>query len=194
MVRPRGSGGAGVAAAGGLGHLAVDSDRLACRGWPPAQPGSLDLEPGIICVLLALGAGTESSSGSNSAETSPNLSVVPGPSGSLAGQPLALDEGAVGGAQVGQDPDVVPALQLGVHGADARIADDHVVVVRPPDIDHRHLDRQPPPLELSAAERGATPAAPPSATEEWASSLGLGPPTGKPCMVSESRLTAPGGG
>ena len=100
-----------------------------------------------------------SSVGSNSTETSPKRTVAPGPSGDLALHPLAVDPGAVGGVEVGQDPDALAPLQLGVRRAHARLGKDEVVVVGAADVHHRHPHRQPLPLERSRSAPGARRAA-----------------------------------
>ena len=136
--------------AAGVGAGSVPRDRP--RPTPGRSRRRTAGSPGT-CVPDDRRMGADSSSGSNSTATSPNLTVVPGPERYLARQPLAFDERPVGRSQVGEHPDVVPALQLRVAGADARIGDDHVVEVRPPDVHDRHLDRQPPALERAAPDQ-----------------------------------------
>src|SRR5919107_5442470 len=66
---------AGAEAAGGV---AAGADEGGADGRARGASGS---SRGIIRVLPGRAIGTDSSSGSNSADTSPNLSVVPGLSG-----------------------------------------------------------------------------------------------------------------
>lgn len=67
----------------------------------------------------------------------------------LAVDGLPVHEGAVGRVEVGQEPGLLAALQLGVRRAHALFAEDEVVVVRTPDVDHRRADRKSLPAEAA---------------------------------------------
>ena len=133
---PRGSDGAAGPWAGEPRPPAPPASGGVAAGWA-AGAGAVQssTSPGHNPRVAVLsGAGTDSSSGSNKGRHVPEFEAwCPARAAPLRSAAL-LRKGAVGGAQIGQDPHGVPSLQLGVHSADAGVGNDHVVVVSPPDI------------------------------------------------------------
>jgi hypothetical protein len=66
---------------------------------------------------------------------------------------FTFDKGAVGGVEIGENPDCLTPLQLGVHGAHTRITDHDVVVVPSSNVCHRHLYWQPFSFEVPTAKQ-----------------------------------------